>query len=592
MNAISRILDRLSGRDPADIVAEEFYRAMCASPSHVALVERLQRASSVKRVALLERADDETRAAALAYLEQPEATRERDRKMEWLRADLQTRLPPIRHYFATHVADFIDTFGVGIDPRLIAQGKPALQPFTLWPEQRRLVDWMMERWQRGEMGVVVKSRDCGVSFISVMILVALCVFRDRFSGGIASATEAKLHRLGDPDTILEKAIFFASQLPPEFNGGFNKERDSGSMKLNFPATGSNITGEAGDLAGRSGRKSLYIMDEAAFFQRPTAIDGNLSSNTDCVIHVSTVNGVGNPFYEKAHNPAIARFDLTWRADPRKGQSWYDKMSATLDPVIVAQEIDANFSASVEGVLIPGAHVQAAIDLHKFLGIEPSGVHLGALDIGDTGDRSAFAVRHGFYLHHIESFKGKDPFATAQRSFALSDEHRLAEFLYDADGMGASVRGDARVLNEQRKGAKRSEIRVTAYRGSESPIEPDRLVPRTDRMNKDYFANRKAQSWVHLQSLFRESNKARQGLPYDKEGFISINGGIKELSKLIAELSQPTISETATGKMLVDKAPNGTASPNLADAACICFAPKTWSFADVPAGNWDRLFEIL
>ncbi|MGO8854946.1 MAG: TerL protein [Steroidobacteraceae bacterium] len=591
---MSRLIDKFTGRDPADVLAAEFYAAMCAQPAHVALADKLTRASSTKRSALLQRADDATRAAALDYLEQPEATRDRDRKMQWLRADLETRLPPIRHYFATHTADFIDTFGVGVDPRLIAQGKPALQPFKLWPDQRRLVDWMFERWQRGEMGVVVKSRDCGVSFISVMILVALCVFRERFSGGIASATEAKLHRLGDPDTILEKAIFFASQLPPELNGGFNKDRDSGSMKLNFPATGSNITGEAGDLAGRSGRKSLYIMDESAFFTHPTAIDGNLSSNTDCVIHVSTVNGVGNPFYEKAHNPAIPRFDLTWRSDPRKNQAWYDKKCAEFDPVIIAQEIDCNFAASVEGVLIPGAHVQAAIDLHKFLEIEPSGVHLGALDVGDTGDRSAFAHRHGFYLDHVESFKSKDLFVTAQRAFTLCDERGLTEFLYDADGMGAGIRGDARVLNEQRMSAspKRAQLRVTEYRGSEAPIEPERIVPRTNRTNADYFANRKAQSWTHLQSLFREAYKARQGLPYDKEGFISINGKIKELSKLIAELSQPTISETATGKMLVDKAPNGTSSPNLADAVCICFAKKSWTWGDLPPGTFEQLFEIL
>ena len=55
--------------------------------------------------------------------------------------------------------------------------------------------------------------------------------------------------------------------------------------------------------------------------------------------------------------------------------------------------------------------------------------------------------------------------------------------------------------------------------------------------------------------------------------MSISSKIPELARLCAELSQATASETANGKRRVDKAPDGAASPNLADAVVIVFAPR-------------------
>jgi hypothetical protein len=40
-----------------------------------------------------------------------------------------------------------------------------------------------------------------------------------------------------------------------------------------------------------------------------------------------------------------------------------------------------------------------------------------------------------------------------------------------------------------------------------------------------------------------------------------------------ELSQPTFSINTAGKVLIDKAPDGTRSPNHADAVVIRYAPR-------------------
>jgi hypothetical protein len=317
---------------------------------------------------------------------------------------------------------------------------------------------------------------------------------------------------------------------------------------------------------------LFIVDESAHFDHPKLIDASLAATTDCRIDMSSVNGIGNSFYDRAHNADIPRFDITWRDDPRKDDEWYAAKVATLDPVIVAQELDCSFTASVEGVVIPAAWVQAAIGLHEKLGIKPTGARVSALDVADRGgDKNAFACRHGVVLEHVESWSGagSDIYATTSKAFRICDERKLTAFEYDADGLGAGVRGDARVLNESRD----TKINVYEYRGSSTPIAPEALVPRTNRKNIDFFANRKAQAWWRARMMFAESYKAARGEPYDKESLISINAKIPELSRLVAELSQATVKETATGKLQIDKIGEGERSPNLADSVVMAFAPR-------------------
>ena len=72
-----------------------------------------------------------------------------------------------------------------------------------------------------------------------------------------------------------------------------------------------------------------------------------------------------------------------------------KACAELDPVTVAQEIDRDYSASVEGIVIPGAWVRAAIGAHQKLGIAPSGRRGMALDVADEGaDKNAVCRAYG------------------------------------------------------------------------------------------------------------------------------------------------------------------------------------------------------
>ncbi|MDR8315314.1 terminase, partial [Acinetobacter baumannii] len=97
---------------------------------------------------------------------------------------------------------------------------------------------------------------------------------------------------------------------------------------------------------------------------------------------------------------------------------YEKQLATLDDVVLAQEVDINYAASVEGVLIPSTWVQAAIDAHKKLQIEPTGDRIGGLDVADEGkDKNSFAARHGVVMTYLATWSGKgdDIFGTTQKA---------------------------------------------------------------------------------------------------------------------------------------------------------------------------------
>ena len=497
-------------------------------------------------------------------------------------------VPALKMHYKHNPVDFICDWGVTYDPRLVERGLPAVIPLVLFPRQREFVQWVLGRWKSSESGLSDKSRDMGLSVVCQALACTLCLFHEDLSIGFGSRKEALVDRAGDPDTLFYKGRMFLEHLPVEFRGGYDPQQHTTHMKIEIPATGSVIKGEAGDNIGRGGRSSLYFDDESAFIARPQLVDAALSQTTNCRISVSSVNGMDNPFAQKRWSwPERKIFTFHWRDDPRKDDAWYAKQKENLPPLIIAQEIDLDYYASKEGILIPSEWVQAAVDAHLKLGIESTGDRLAALDVADEGvDLNAWAKRTGVVLQRALAWSGKgsDTFATAERAFRLADEDNLDGFEYDADGLGTGIRGDARVINERRRGQGYAEQSVVAFRGSGEVVNPDKYVvkgsgPRDKgaRKNKDFFKNRKAQAYWHLRTLFQNVFRwVTEGIECDPDEIISLDSkslGPEALTKVMTELSQPTYDTDSSGKIIVDKAPDGTRSPNHADAVMMCYAPR-------------------
>lgn len=524
--------------------------------------------------------------------------RHRIKMLERLRAD-PALLKAVKAYYATDAGtiDFIRDWGTLYEPRNADIDLPTYIPFVPFPRQVEWLEWVLQSWRARRPGVTPKSRESGVSWLAIALAVTLCLFRDGINIGFGSRKEEYVDLLGAPKSLFWKARKFIELLPPEFRNGFDLVNDAPKMRLLFKANGSAITGEIGDSIGRGDRQTIYFIDEADFLEHPMMAEGGLQATTNCPIYISTANGVGGPFYEKVHQwEPIRVFRFHWRDDPRKDEEWYNDQLTKWDPVTIAREVDINFSASVEGIIIRSEWVQSAIDAHIKLGFEPTGERLGALDVADLGaDSNAFCVKHGQLIEHIEEWKGSqdnDIFHSVAHVFAIADDRGLDHFRYDADGMGgAGVRAAARLLNEDRN----AKIDDEPFLGSGSVLEPE-AEDSPGRQNKDWFENRKAQEWLRLAKLFQTTHRAVTGASvaaaqeYDPNDIISISSAIPAnvRSKLVAELSQPTVKYSKTGKVMIDKAPEGTRSPNLADAVMICCAQATNAPLRIHADAMDEI----
>ncbi|WP_335991384.1 terminase [Acinetobacter bereziniae] len=485
------------------------------------------------------------------------------------------------------------------DPRGMSYGLPANLPFVLRPKQVELVDWLLERENTQTHGLIEKSRDEGMSYVVLGFFLHRWLFVEGFAGGVGSRKEELVDKKGDPKTLFHKIRDMFSKMPDWMKPkGFVEKVHDNYMRIINPDNGATITGEAGDNIGRGGRTTMYFLDEWAFVERQEAVDAAISQNTNVHIKGSTPNGIGDRFHQDRFSGRYSVFTMPWRENPDKNWTviyngkeihpWYEKQLATLDDVVLAQEVDINYAASVEGVLIPSAWVQLSIDAHLKLGIDPTGDRIGGLDVADEGkDKNSLVCRHGVVMDYLDTWSGKgdDIFGTTQRAMDISIERSIDTLFYDADGLGAGCRGDSRVINELQREKGLPEVDVQPFRGSGAVHDPDGQMVES-RLNKDFFANLKAQSWWSLRLRFQETFRALEGREYDPDMIISLSSkdiDPKELALLTTELSQPTYTKNGVGKILVNKQPDGTASPNRADGVMICFNPQV-SFLSV----WGKL----
>jgi hypothetical protein len=335
---------------------------------------------------------------------------------------------------------------------------------------------------------------------------------------------------------------------------------------------------------------LYLTDHcivthnSAYLERPQMVEYALSQTTNCRMDISSVNGMANPFAQKRFSGRVEPFIFDWRDDPRKDDEWYQKQVDSLDPVVVAQEIDRDYSASVAGIVIPAEWVRACVNACERLGIEPQGIPIAALDVADEGvDKNAICGGKGVEVQQLIEWSGRgaDLYDTTQKAIDFCDLHGYrAGFRYDADGLGASVRGDARTINEKRREAGARPCPVEGWRGSAGVVDPEGIVEGTragdqdeGRKNKDMFANAKAQGWWSLRRRVQKTFLwVRKGIKCNPDEIISISSECPLYAKMMTELSQPTYKTNGAGKIVIDKTPDGMASPNLADAVMMRFAP--------------------
>jgi len=480
------------------------------------------------------------------------------------------------HYKKGNYSQFIEDWMFTYDPRNVNRGLPAYVPFILFEHQRVFVDWMTERYRARKGGLVEKSRDMGASWVALAWAVCLWLFEDGVKISVGSRKEALVDTLGDPDSLMEKVRILIRELPEELQPlGWNENAYARHMKIINPENGSIITGEAGDQIGRGGRSSVYLLDEAAFIENPERCEAALSQNTDCRFDISTPNGVGNPFFMKRHGGAVDIFTFHWTKDPRKDAAWYAKQCATLDPRVLAQEVDLDYESSGDDTVVMSKWVRASLLLRKrlegtdewrVLEAKHRGSGIGGLDVGGGRSFSVFIPRLGPIIYKSVSWKQDDSINTAGRAAEHANKTGCSIIKYDSVGVGKGVLSAFKRMTRPHTQAVNTGSKTTFRKW------PD------GKLSRDKFVNLKAEIWwtvrERLQKTFEHwmALEGQGGQLYKLDELLFL----ADDPKVNGQLPLPGYTYLDSGKIQIERKTRmqarGVASPDHADALVLSLAP--------------------
>ncbi len=445
-----------------------------------------------------------------------------------------------------------------------------IRPFDLFPRQEEFLRWLTERDARQESGLAEKSRDVGFTWLCTAYALHCWLFKLADSTGFGSRKLDLVDHRDNPDCIFEKCRFLYRHLPGwMLPKGFVPGKHDKYCTLLNPENGSTITGEGGSEIGRGGRKSRYFVDEAAYLPNPKSVEAALSQTTRVRIDVSTPNGMGNPFHTRRFNGSVPVFTFHWRDDPRKNDAWYEREKQRIaDPVIIAQELDIDYSASIENVCIPAMWVNAAVGLP----LKPGGFPIGGWDVADTGRcKNVLVCRHGPVVVAVRHWGEMDLLQSTHHVIEVCQELGIVTLYYDSIGVGAAVRANFNALTADNRIA----LRPVAVNVGDAPR--DRIWP-DGKSSRERFRNLRSEMWWMLRTRFEKANNFAAAIAagteftlFPQEEMISL----PLVSELIQQIALPLYFYTETGKVQLeskqDLKKRGIDSPDFADALALAFS---------------------
>lgn len=486
-----------------------------------------------------------------------------------------------RYYADGNACAFIEDWMVTYDPRLGARNLPSTVPLILFPRQIEYIETLEEAYHSGQDLVVGKSRDMGVSVVSLAWMTYKWLFAPGFKGSVGSRKEDLVDKIGNPDSLMEKVRMYLRFLPSELlPAGYNERKHARRMNIVNETLNSSITGEAGDNIGRGGRSTAYLVDEAAFLERPESIDAALSQNCNMRIDISTPNGPANPFANKwFHNEEIRAFSFHWTQDPRKDREWYDRERRRLqDPRVIAQELDLDFDTSGEESVIRSEWVDSSVALRKWLRDadqlpdETAFTTVAGADIGGGVAENTYVAVSGPLVGNLTAWIDGDTTATAERLATLAAKDGAVKLKYDSIGVGRGVQSTLRRLPVNSAG-------VNVGAAPTGKMWPD------GRRSKDKFRNLKAEVWWTLRDRLRKThdfwcwlNDPDTGCEYPFEDLLLLPETDPEL---LLQITLPGYKVLESGKVQIESkdelARRGVRSPDRAEALIIALSPTRGVF---------------
>ncbi len=468
---------------------------------------------------------------------------------------------------------FINHFCGIHEPRMPEIGLAADLPFIMYPAQRRIVENIETAYRNRQELLIEKSREAGITWGVCALLIHHWIYMRGFTAILGSEKEEKVDILGSRKPLFGKLRYIIYHLPSFLRPKtFDKENGSEDnfRRLKNPDNGSEISGEAGKNIGRSGRASMVAIDESQALEFPDAVDSALESVMNCRIDIGTPLGM-NHFGQKRHSGRVKVSTIGWWEDPRKNPrwengkrneecDWYQLKKESRDPVVLAQEYDLDYRASVEGLFLPSDWVMAAVDF----AIPPEGESVSGFDPSGGGkNESVYVRRRGPVLSPPKKLPFKTSTEAMWAAFDITEADESSTLNYDAGGIGESIW--AQVRNSDRK------LMFKINGIDSSAAASTRYLEDEGKTAKEKFRNKRAEMWWNLRTRFRKTYEHRNKIAfYSADEMISIPNE----AELINQLTSPRMVYGAGGKIGVESKKEmrsrGVDSPDEADATAYAF----------------------
>lgn len=224
-------------------------------------------------------------------------------------------------------------------------------PFLLYDFQKNYVEWLNEHIDQGRDGLVEKSREMGVTWLTTTLFLWKWLFNDNFNALLGSYKQelvddkTKDSLFGMLDYNLRSLPKW--MLPKKFK--FNIHRTS--MKIVNPENNNVLKGDTMNAEfGRGSRRSVIFMDEGAHWEYFQDAWDSASQTTNCRMTISTP--LGYNAFAAIRNSDIDVKTMHWRLHPLKDELWYEYEKSRNTDDAVAQELDISYNKSQKGRVYP------------------------------------------------------------------------------------------------------------------------------------------------------------------------------------------------------------------------------------------------
>lgn len=300
---------------------------------------------------------------------------------------------------------FIDTYLKTFDPRPDVEAHDL--DFTLYDYQKEYVEDLVKGIQEGKDLFVEKSRDMGVSWVTLAVLLWAWMFLDGFQGLVGSRKEDYVDNK-QVDSLFGKFDYLLEHIKDRdlIPKGFDDRKHRLFMKLINPRNGNTIQGESANKNfSRAGRYSIVFFDEFGFWPDARRSWTAAGDATKCRVAVTTPPD--EPSFAKTvrFSDKIKLLTYHWSIHPKKDQEWYEYEKSRRTEEEVLHELDISWEYS--GTTRPYPEVDS-IPLGRYAYDSSLPLYV-SLDLGLDGVAIGWyqPVRNSDWITLVEAYENND-----------------------------------------------------------------------------------------------------------------------------------------------------------------------------------------